>query len=514
LAWNDVLLDSARLDSRNPSVPPQQGGPEQGGPTRTSRAMAIVHAGIFDAVNGIDRRYPVYLVQQMARDLDPRYADASPQAAVIEAGYRTLVALYPRQKGRLDAERENALAKISDGSAKDHGLAYGGYVADRILNARVGDRSDAPDNSPTDTQDVPGRWQREDDPRWNGEAPVTPAWGNVRPFTLPDGQVDSFRAGVLGVTRPYPDVTLASFLNSAPYTKAFDEVKLVGRWDAEQRDDNHDGKPDRTADQTAIARFWSYDDALGTTPRLYNMNVRDVVASEAKAGRSNTLLENARLFALANLALADAGIATWGTKYEPERDYTTNNIWRPVAGIRRAETDNNPFTDPDPGWLPLGRRVVPNATPTHPSYTSGHASFGAALFGILQRFYGPDEVAFTLRSEEPGGGGTRSFSSFKAAQEENKVSRIYLGVHWRFDSEDGEVEGTGIADYVWNHLRAPVTGSGASPAAVAPVLTIAAVANPVPSSLHPQGDLGSVLVPLTATDEPAVPFGWPKRKKT
>jgi len=114
------------------------------------------------------------------------------------------------------------------------------------------------------------------------------------------------------------------------------------------RDDNHDEQPDRTADQTEIARFWSYDDNLGATVRLYNQNVRDVVDSLERAGRGNTLLQNARLFALVNLAMADAGIATWGTKYEPERDYATNNFWRPVAGIRRAETDNNPFTEPDP----------------------------------------------------------------------------------------------------------------------------------------------------------------------
>ncbi|MEJ7639940.1 MAG: vanadium-dependent haloperoxidase, partial [Singulisphaera sp.] len=473
------------------------------------RAMAIVHAAIFDAVNGIDRQYRPYLVQETARDLNPLYSDASVEAAVAEAAYRTLVALYPRQRVRLDEERANALRRIPDGSPKDHGIAYGGYVADRILDARSGDIPNTPDNYPTDTQDGVGRWQREDDPRalrdLKGrpiESPVTPAWGNVRAFTLTDGQVRSFRAGVLGETRPVPDVTLASFLDSQRYTTAFDEVKRVGRWDAEQRGD-------RTADQTAIARFWSYDDNLGSTVRLYNQNVRDVVA-----GRPNTPQQNAPAVALVNLAMADAGIVTWGTKYQPERDYATNNFWRPVAGIRRAGTDDNPLTAPDADWLPLGRRVVPNATPPHPSYTSGHASFGTATFEILRQFYGPDDVAFTLRSEEPGGGGTRSYSSFREAQLENGVSRIYLGVHWGFDSVDGDLEGTGVADYVYrNYLTQLPSGPGATPASVAPILATAGAADSILSPPPSEGGPEFVFAPDTLTDELLLPFARSKKKK-
>ena len=171
--------------------------------------------------------------------------------------------------------------------------------------------------------------------------------------------------------------------------------------------------------------------------------------------RKDTVLQNARLFALVNIALADAGIAAWDTKY-------AYDLWRPVAAIRRADDDGNPATAADPGWTPLGAPgdgFVPDFTPPFPAYTSGHATFGAATFRVLAAFYGRDDIPFTLTSDEFDGthrpAVTRSFTGFGQAAAENGASRIYLGVHWGFDDVAGQAQGRDVADYVFQHVLTP-----------------------------------------------------------
>jgi hypothetical protein len=172
-------------------------------------------------------------------------------------------------------------------------------------------------------------------------------------------------------------------------------------------------------------------------------------------------VENARLFALVNIAMADAGIASWETKY-------IYDLWRPVVGIRNGHLDGNPDTPGEPDWRPLGAPASNSGdpdgdfTPPFPAYTSGHATFGGAVFRILERFYGTDDIAFDAQSDElngitEGANGeirpavTRHFDSFGQAMEENAQSRIYLGIHWQFDAQEGIKQGSAIADYVFDN---------------------------------------------------------------
>jgi hypothetical protein len=205
---------------------------------------------------------------------------------------------------------------------------------------------------------------------------------------------------------------------------------------------------------------------LGTPPRLYNQIARTIAVQEG-----NTIVENSRLFALINIAMADAGIASWETKY-------VYDLWRPIVAIRndglsnvRGGLDRNTRTTGDSGWTPLGapasNQSGTNFTPPFPAYTSGHATFGAAAFDVIANFYGTDAIAFSFMSDELNGVTTdqngqvrpaapRSFTSLSQAAWENAISRIYLGIHWRFDATAGIAQGGAIADWAFARLFRPL----------------------------------------------------------
>ncbi|HWP42693.1 MAG TPA: vanadium-dependent haloperoxidase, partial [Blastocatellia bacterium] len=246
-------------------------------------------------------------------------------------------------------------------------------------------------------------------------------------------------------------------INSLEYAAAFNEVKALGG-------DGVITPTIRTEEQTHIGIFWAYDGtpSLCAPPRLYNQ----ITVQIAEQMGSSTV-ELARLLALVNTALADAGIAIWESKYFYQ-------YWRPVTGIREADEgtgptgagDGNPATVGDPNFTPLGAPASnlagPNFTPPFPSYPSGHGGFGGALFQILRRFYGTDNIPFTFVSDEFNGvtqdnaGNVRpllprSFSTLSQAEEENGQSRIYLGIHWSFDKTEAIAQGRRVADYVFKH---------------------------------------------------------------
>jgi hypothetical protein len=192
----------------------------------------------------------------------------------------------------------------------------------------------------------------------------------------------------------------------------------------------------RTAEQTLIAWFW--DDGAGTVTPPGHWNR---IAQAAARARGTTPAENARLFALLNLALADAGIACWDCKF-------TYRLWRPITAIREADLAGNPDTRPDPRWTPL------LTTPPFPSYTSGHSTFSGAAAALLAHFFGTDAVRFTIESEGLPGY-TRSFASFSAAAREAGRSRIYGGIHYEFDNRAGLALGRALADRVYRDRLRP-----------------------------------------------------------
>ncbi|NJR47601.1 MAG: vanadium-dependent haloperoxidase [Hyellaceae cyanobacterium CSU_1_1] len=424
LFWNNVALNAVANDHTGAAQKINQRGP-----TRTARALAIVHAAMFDAFNVIARAFTPYL-----KNLPPASGTASKEAAIAQAAFTTLVALYPGQTNTFYTELNNFLNTLPTGSPCNEGIAIGTDIGKRILAARNNDGSDAP--MTYQPGGLPGLHDL--DPLNPDQGFLTPRWGLVKPFVVPN--IIDFRS-------PAPPE-----LMSAAYADSFNDVKSNGAKNSTTR----------TPDQTEIGIFWAYDGAqkIGTPPRLYNQNIREVAMLQ-----KNNLAQNARLFALANLAMADAGIQCWDTKY-------FYNIWRPILAVRNGQQDGNILTTGDPNFEPLGapRPNEPgriNFTPNFPSYTSGHATFGAAVFWTLRRFYGKDDIPFTLSSDEFNGVNLgmdgkprpkrqRSFKSFTEALQENARSRIYLGIHYQFDAYAGSDAGIKIANYVYGNILRPV----------------------------------------------------------
>jgi hypothetical protein len=220
---------------------------------------------------------------------------------------------------------------------------------------------------------------------------------------------------------------------------------------------------DRTKEQKEIGIFWAYDGVIGlcAPPRLYNQIAR-VVAEQ----KGNSLVENARLFALVNIAMSDAGVCCWDAKYY-------YNFWRPIIGIRNADLDGNEDTQQEADWTPLGAPASnesnggKNFTPPFPAYPSGHATFGGAFFQVMRRYYGTDDIAFAFNSDEwkpkttdnegkPRRKVIRSFNNFTEAEAENARSRIYLGIHWQFDADEGIDNGNKIGDHVFDNFLQPL----------------------------------------------------------
>jgi hypothetical protein len=442
--WNATAVDASGLDHTPVALGENRIFGEQLGPTRASRAMAIVHIAMFDAVNAINGDYQSYT------HIAKAHRGASMDAAIAQAAHDTLVALFPSQRTTFDQVLATELAQMPNNRPKADGIDLGHRAAAAILAQRTSDGSAQIEphlGAQFFPNSMPGYWRQ--DPISQSPIALGANWGSVTPFVVQSSF--QFRA-------PAPPA-----ITSAEYATAYNEARLYGG-------DGITTPTNRTADQTEIGTYWAYDGtpSLCAPPRLYNqlaMHIAD------QLGTSANPVELARLLALVNVAMADAGISVWESKFFYQ-------YWRPVTAIRESDPgtgpsglgDGNPTTVGDPAFKPLGAPASnltgPNFTPPFPSYPSGHGAFGGALFEILRNYYGRDDIAFTFTSDEFNGTTIdnqgivrplkpRSFSSLSQAEEENGQSRIYLGIHWSFDKVQAIAQGRKVADYVFSHAFTP-----------------------------------------------------------
>jgi len=388
--WNQHLLEAVAATN----MPPP----------RASRAMAMVHAAVYDSVNSISGSHTPYFMTV------PAPGTASKEAATAYAAHRVLRQLFPTRQVILDQALADSLATIGSGPDVDEGRNCGLAVANALIASRATDGAGAV-RPPYLGGLEPGQWR----PTAPTDAPgLLPAWGQVRPFGLTGG--NQFRP-------PPPPA-----LNSAEYRDAYNQVKDLGSANSAIR----------TEEQTLIAFMWVAGAGSATPSGLWNQVAQGIAATQS-------LDDNARMFALLNLAEADAAISCWDAKYE-------YSFWRPITGINLGDTDGNDETVADPDWVPL------ISTPPFPGYTSGHSTFSAAAATILAAWLGTDAFEFSVT----GDGITRDFESLWAAAQESSMSRIYGGIHWEFDSQWGLNSGQLIGNWIFDHyLQVPSPSAAA-----------------------------------------------------
>ncbi|MGQ0680713.1 MAG: vanadium-dependent haloperoxidase [Actinomycetota bacterium] len=435
LYWNDVALEANRV-SHTAAIK------EQAGPVLSARALAIVHIAMYDAFAGVAGNpagLPFYLP-----GLPAPAPGASPDAAVARAAHATLTALFPSQTIYFNS-------KYFEAGLAGPGIAEGEAFGQSCAQAILADRAADPDAGQVGYIPSTDRGRHRLDPFNPGQPYHAPFYGDQsKGFAI----TDAWKL----------DDPPAADLNDPAYLRALREVRAKGI--ANHLMGTVASADRRIVDEEVIGLYWGYDGAfgLGTPPRLYNQVIR--VVAEAKL---NTVGENARLFALVNVAMADAGILAWRDKYRID-------LWRPVLGIRELDPSMGPSGQPKSNinnnthvsWEPLGAPKtnepgVRNFTPPFPAYPSGHATFGAAAFHMTRLFYGPAGVNkggvpvghrapdtlfqnLSFVSEELNGINTdnagvvrpkhvRSFpKGLWQMIEENGRSRVYLGVHWVFDA--------------------------------------------------------------------------------
>src|SRR6476620_4548730 len=361
--WNVIAINASGLYHTPVALGENRVFGEQLGPGRSSRAMAIVHIAMFDALDAVVGGYTSYTGTQAA------HGPISVDAALSQAARDTLAAMFPSQTATFDSYLAEDLAAINNAQQKANGIDLGQRTAAAILTMRLNDGSQVPDPRVGINyfpSNLPGHWRQ--DPISLIPLALGAHWGECLPFVL--SSTSQFRAP------PPPDMT------SAAYTAAYNEAKNLGGATSTQR----------TEEQTFIGIFWAYDGtpSLCAPPRLYNQ----ITVQIADQGRLSAI-QFARLLALVNVAMADSGMTIWESKYHYD-------LWRPITGIRESDPgtgptglgDGNPDTVGDVNFMPLGAPASnltgPNFTPPFPAYPSGHAGFGGALFETLRNFYHTD----------------------------------------------------------------------------------------------------------------------------
>jgi len=388
---------------------------------------------MYDAINAIDlaetgQGYERFSFQGAALPGTDRTVAAAKAARDI------LVNEYPQFTAQYDAQLASQLASIPDGFGKTQGLALGAAVATNCLTVRSTDGWDNPTVYVPGTN--PGDW-RPDMVQGPNVPGFSPEWGTNTPWAVPSG--DYFRNELVRPDRPFGFDSMESMLQSAAYAAQVAEVKAFGAQNSLVR----------TQEQTDIAWFWANDRDGTYKPPGQMFNITAGIAEQ----QGLSLSENARLFALLGMALGDACITAWDAKYQTDID-----LWRPTDAIRETQDDGNASTTPDPEWLPLN-----DFQPPFPAYISGHSTFGGAWASVMAGFFGTDEMTFTATTDEPmyTGPEVRVYERFSDAGFEDAISRLYLGVHYRWDCEDGYFMGDMVGDYVMANMLRPIPAPGA-----------------------------------------------------
>jgi hypothetical protein len=348
-----------------------------------SRAQAMLHVAMFEAVNAIDKRYTPYKLNLTAD------RGTSREAAAASAAHDVLVALYPDQKADLDATLATSLSAIAEGEAKTKGIELGKKAAAEMIAVRANDGFNTPESYRPQTS--PGVYVPT-------IVPVESTAAKITPWVMRESSQ----------FRPAPPPALTSDV----WTKDLNEIREFGSINSTKR----------SAEQTTIGRFWFF-----TGPRTYNAIVRQIVTA-----KNMDLVDCARLYSLTAMAAADAFIAVFDGKY-------AYNLWRPITAIRNADTTNNPATPREAAWLPLG------TTPMHPEYPCAHCIVASAVSNVLQSVVGNEMGEITLASPTAPGV-TRKWTRLQDYSDEVANARIYAGFHYRFSTEAGKDMGKKIAE--------------------------------------------------------------------
>ena len=398
LQWNAIYRQTIR----------DTGGP----PCPIARAGAMLNVAMYDAVNSVERTHEPY------EFFLPAAPGASAEAAAAAAAHKVMLHLYPARAAIFDTAYADQLTAIPDGDGETDGVALGQSIGQMVIDLRSADGT-ATDPPYTIGSD-PGDWR----PTFPDltSPPFNPGWGETLPWTMSTG-------GIYRPVGPAGFTDMAQLLASPEYAAQVNEVKDLGARNSATR----------TEYETETAWFWA-NDRNGTYKPPGHLNyISEVVSLD----RGLSLAENARLFALISIAMADAGVAAWDAKYASDID-----LWRPISAIREAASDGNDATEADPEWEPLNP-----FTPPFPAFISGHATFGAVHAAVMEGFFGTDEVTFTITSDDTPGV-FRTYTKFSDAAKENGRSRIFLGVHYSFDATDGYSVGTALGrDIMTKHLR-------------------------------------------------------------
>src|SRR5215813_6982547 len=366
-------------------------------PQVSALSFAMVHGAVYDAVNAIDRGHQPYLVQPHSQPMDSKEAGAATADFRVLVGFADLPGLFPAQLPALQPQYDAYIAGLADEppGSRTAGIAIGETTARAMLVARMNDGRFGP--PPNLLPPAPGVW-RPTPPNFASDP--APWIGNVLPFIVPSAEM-------LRTDGP-------NELTSVDYAEDFNEVKELGSLTSITR----------TMDQTNAAIFWQ-DHAHA----LFNRMFRALAATQ-----NLNIVDNARLFAMENLAAADASIGCWNDKYYWQ-------FWRPITAIREADTDGNPATEADPTWLSLFHPTTPVCnppalvTPPLPDHPSGHSCGIGAYVHTLQNFFGTDRKSFSAFSNKSCT--TRSFDRFSDMLKQVIDARVWGGIHFRTADTQG-----------------------------------------------------------------------------